>query len=162
VTRIAKNFPELQKLFPPAGGRVPTVSEIAEELTPVHQVLNGTSRLDQFFEFSGSGAVGVLLHTSGGAPEDKYWFCFACSGIHNDAVARCLTIELIGDAFGHTLSAAARAQPQNVPLAVPRSFIIPPRCAVRLSTPALGAGNVITLRFLYLELDLGEPAPPSP
>lgn len=160
---ISRRFRFLQNLFPPGGALPPQPGFFEESISPVHQVLNGTDRLAEWFAFNAFAAAGVLNLSSGAAPEDKYWYVFACQGSHDDPVARNVWVNLVDDAGNvHTLAAGPRAQPTDVPVAVPRSFIIPPRCHMRLLVDALAGANFIHLSFLYLELDLGEPAPPSP
>ena len=160
---ISRRFRFLQNLFPPGGALPPQPGFFEESISPVHQVLNGTDRLGQFFTFTGIGAPGAPTETSGQAPGDKYWFVFACEGFHNDPIAREVTISLLPSGGNtHAIAQSGRAQPTNVALGVGRAFIIPPRTSVRAAVDAIAAGQVVNLRLLYLELDLGEPAPPTP
>jgi len=160
---ISRRFKFLENLFPPGGAFPPQPGFFEESVSPVHQILNGTDRLDQWFTFSGGGAAGNPAVNSGASPGDKYWFCFSCDTFHNDPIARDLWIELVPTgANGTAIAHSERAVPTSVHLSVGRAFIIPPRTALRGQAIAIAGGQVMTLRFQYLELDLGEPAPPSP
>jgi len=164
LAKFSRRFIWLKNLFPPATAINIQPGEFGEDVSPVHQVLNGTDRLGQFFEFTGNGAAAATVMDSGAAPANKYWFVFACSLDHNDPVARELRVSLRTTGAGtHGLaSSGATANPTNQPITVPRAFIIPPRVAIRGESDAMAAGQFLRMRFLYLELDLGEPAPPSP
>lgn len=159
MARIAKIVPWLKKLFPPAGGISPSATEIGDFITLTHELLNGTDRLNEWIVFSASSAAGVANHASGQAPIDKYWYVFAASCTHNDPVDRQLNLQInvtglqVGIASTHVLV------PAGVQLSAPRRFILPPRSGIRVIADTVAAGQVVKLKMLYMELDLGEPPP---
>ena len=159
---ISRRFRFLQNLFPPGGALPPQPGFFEESISPVHQVLNGTDRLGEYFTFISTGSAGTATVTSGGAPNNKYWFVFSGGLSHNDPTARDANLKVnvggVGDfVLGHVI-----ALPTNLEFGLSRSIILPPRAALRANVPAIGGAQTVSLRFLYLELDLGEPAPPSP
>lgn len=162
MAKFSRRMGWLKNLFPPATAFNIQPGEFGEDIIPTHLVLNGTDRLGQFFTFSANGAAGITTVNSGAAPQDKYWFVFACHLSHNDPVARDCSLMFNQPAVNDFQLAAATALPTSHPLPLGRSIIIPPRIALKAECPALAAAQILSLRFLYLELDLGEPAPPSP
>ena len=159
---ISRRFKFLENLFPPGGALPPQPAFFEESISPVHQVLNGTDRLGEYFNFSLVGGAGVTIISSGGAPDDKYWYVWACSAEHNDPIARDLDIRVLNVAVTSIGIAHGTAQPTSIMLTVPRAFILAPRNGIRVTCPLLAAAQVLRMDFQYLELDLGEPAPPIP
>lgn len=157
-----KLLPWLRVLFPPSKATGFNPFEVSEDVSLTHLVFNGSDRLQEFFTFAGSAAAGVATITAGAAPADKFWFVFAASCFHNDPIARDMWLSLVPVGLNPSeLAVSTRAVPTNVPLATPRPFIVPPRTQVRGSVVAIAAAQIISLRFQYLELDLGEPPPPA-
>jgi len=163
MPRTFRRFNWLTSLFPPAEAEPPQPGSVSGEIAFTHQVLNGTERLAEYIIFQANGALGATGVTGPAVPVGKYWFVIACSGEHNDPIARELSL-FIRNPAGVNLGLAdgGRAVPTSRPVPVQRSFIMTPRVSIRIEVDAIAAGQVITIRFLYMELDLGEPAPPSP
>lgn len=157
---IARRFKFLQNIFPPGGALPPQPGFFEESISPVHQVLNGTDRLGEYFNFSLQGAAGVTSVVSGGASNDKYWFVWACHAEHDDPIARDIEIQILNIGVNFFGIANGTAIPTGIGLAVPRAFVLAPRNGVQATVPLLAAAQKITLNFQYLELDLGEPPPP--
>lgn len=160
MSLFARRLRWLQNLFPPGGPPPPNINFLEESISPVHQVLNGTERLTEYFETETLGSLAATSVAMGAAPTDKYWYVFACSLHHDDPVARSLNIRL-GEAIS-TGIAHGQAMLTNQPLEVSRAFIIPPRANIQGFADGMAAGQRLRARLFYLELDLGEPAPPSP
>jgi len=162
---ISRRFRFLQKLFPPGGAAPPQPGFFEESISPVHQVLNGTDRLGEYFNFNATGVNGATEVISGAAPDDKYWFVFGADMFHDDPTDREATIFMDASLGGGSTVAVAqsgRALASNIRLALGRALILAPRTRFRFEVPAIGATEQVTGKFQYLELDLGEPAPPFP
>lgn len=150
-------------LFPPAEALPPQPGSVSDDISFVHQVLQGTERLEDVRNENVSAPAGILTVDGPTVPDTKYWYVFACSAQHDDGTARRLFISMIHDgAIRVAIMDAANSgavQPQNVPLAVPRAFLLPPRSNLRADVTVIGGANILNLRYIYLELDLGEPHP---
>ena len=161
---ISRRFKFLENLFPPGGALPPQPGFFEESVSPVHQILNGTDRLGEWIQFSASSAAGVSVIIAGAPDDNKYFFLFACGCSHNDPVAREMNIFMRNQSGigAQAIATTSRAVPTNARISVPRAFIVPPRIQVSAEVDAIAAGQQIKLDFIYMELDLGEPAPPCP
>jgi len=157
-----RRFNFLNEIFPPAGSLPPQPGSVSDEISLVHQVLNGTDRLEEWRFFSAAGAAGVKFVISGQSAADKYWSTFGLETFHDDPVALDGWFSLVPDGSSPVaIQTSDRAIPTSIHFGCTRRIIIPPRTAVRVDFPALAAAQVIILRFQYLELVPGEPAPPG-
>lgn len=160
---ISKRMRWLQVLYPPAEAAPPNPGFLSDDLSLVVQADPGTTRLQEFQEAIFLAGLGSIAATAPGPAIDKYWFVFGASVLHDDPTPRELFIGIRGltrDAW--LASTHAVPQTANIPFTVPHAFILPPRCAIRAETDAIAAGSRLQLEFLYLECDIGEPAPPTP
>jgi len=165
MPKTFRRFNFLQNIFPPGGAEPPQPGTVSDEIAFVHQVLTGTERLEEIQAISQDGAAGGVSLLAPKVPDTKYHFVLASSLTHDDSTARTLQIGIQHDG-GNTAAIAGTTGGQTVSSAKPvfafRSFILPPRAQVRGQASGMGGANFMTLKLLFLELDLGEPAPPSP
>jgi len=159
-----RRFNWLQNIFPPGGAEPPQPGTVSDEIAFVHQVLTGTERLEQIQTVSVDGAAAAISVLSVAVPDTKYHYLLACALFHDDPLSRFLDLGIQHDG-GNTISIASSGGgtfPNFRPVQAARSFILPPRAQVRGQANIMAAGQVLTLKLLFLELDLGEPTPPSP
>lgn len=161
---ISKRMRWLQVLYPPAEAAPPNPGFLSDDLVAVVQADPGTTRLQEFQESITLGGLGSTAVTAVGPSIDKYWFVFGASIVHDDPTNRPMFLGIRGlvrDAW-IVNNLGTINQQTNVPLSAPRAFILPPRCAVRGESIGMGGAQRLTLEFLFLECDIGEPPPPSP
>ena len=155
---ISRRFRFLQNLFPPGGALPPQPGFIEESISPVHQVLSGTERLDEEIANFVNGAAGVLVVNSTVVPVEKFWYVFSTSMSHDDPTARSGTISIQKSG----VSPAIVDLPDlltNKRYPAPGPFVLPPGMSIRWELTALAGTKSIQGQWVYLELDIGDSTP---
>jgi len=158
---ISRRMRWLELLFPPGQAAPPNPSEVSDDIVLVHQVLTGTERLTQFQEFNVTGGAGSNTATGPAVPADKWWYVFAAGVFHNDPLPVEMALHMRSDitALEVCVIAAERAVPTFARLGAPRPIILPPRCNLFGRTIGIAGAQQVTVRGIFIEMDLGEPAP---
>lgn len=106
-----------------------------------------------------TSAAGVSFIESGDVPSDTIWLVHACSVYHSSGSSLRLSIHIRAGAAGVFSAIAGNESgiPGTERLAVPRPFAIPEGIRIRGEVVSgVGAGNTVTLEFLYHQLSRGE------
>lgn len=142
----------LPAVFIPQEPRRVMPSDIAEEIILVHTVQPPTASFPATNNANVVGAAAVIQVDSNQPAPSHYFWCHAISGEHNDPVARVIGISLRHVANNSNVSLvepASRTQGQQ--LATTRSILVPRGWVIRVNANALAAGQVLTLRMMFVE-----------
>jgi len=162
--RIVERSPDqrqLNTLFLPQEPRRVMPDEVAEEIVLTHPAQPpSASFLERIFRSTTSGAVGVTTVDGPSAPSDRYWWVQAATVFNNDSLARVTRLFLGSSTLGFSGLASYNPGIDFTGMLAPTyKFLVPPGLNLRATLNALGAGQVLTLDFIYVELLLAENHP---
>lgn len=157
---------QLRKTFNIAGAEMAAPTELTDSVQLTYDVFGGSSATGTLLslkEEQVAAAAGVRVAASSAVPAGFYRWVHAIFVFHNEAVNHTVSIVLsLSNALGGggaVMSNATVSNTQGLGATVPRNIVIPSGYFLRGEIDALGAGNVLTLVYEFLELPVGTPSP---
>lgn len=137
-----------------------TPQSVSEELVPVHPVDTLSKLRGVIFE-TVTAAIGVTTVDLSTTPANKYRYMISVDCSHNDPIGRLGIFIMLHPATGNGAALTDRTSMANGERkSIPRPNIIPQNHTIRAALDAIAAGQQLTIRAFFLELDHAQ-FPPS-
>jgi len=134
------------------------ISSLEDVLNLCHSVYGTVANRNPIIR-SVAGAAAATDVDDIPVPADRIWYVIAAQTSHDDsgvAHNQAIQIRFGGLVVGLVQDADPNGVIDNVPLAMPRPVYLPPGANLRGHVRGIGAGDMVTLVLLYLDLELGE------